>query len=120
MSIRERIIRLRELKNMNKSNFAEFCKIPQPTYNKYENGERNFPLEIILQIAEQCGVSPVELLADELGLSGRVGTELDYTDPMIESVASMMASMPAEKRRDVFNYTAEKKQLIDLLKSKAG
>lgn len=69
MSVRERIIEFKHKKNLNQSDIARLSGIPQPTYNKYEKGERPFPLESILKIADALKVNPIELLRDECGLT---------------------------------------------------
>ncbi len=118
MGVRERIIELRQANRLNKTQFAKKIGMPQPTYSKYESGERKFPLESVLQIARAFSINPLELLWEELGLSG-TSAEKDYTDPIIEKTAQLMEDMPPEKRREVFNCAQEKKLLTDLLKQKA-
>ena len=69
MSVRERILEFKHKKNLNQSDIARLSGIPQPTYNKYEKGERPFPLESILKIADALEVNPIELLRDECRLT---------------------------------------------------
>ena len=69
MSVRERIIELKNQRNLKQTDIARLSGIPQPTYTKYEKGERAFPLEAILKIANAFNVNPLELLKDECGLS---------------------------------------------------
>lgn len=69
MSVRDRIIELKNQRNLKQTDIARLSGIPQPTYNKYEKGERAFPLDAIIKIANALSVNPLELLKDECGLS---------------------------------------------------
>lgn len=69
MSVRDRIIELKNQRNLKQTDIARLSGIPQPTYNKYEKGERAFPLDAIIKIANALNVNPLELLKDECGLS---------------------------------------------------
>lgn len=77
MSVRDRIIELKNQRNLKQTDIARLSGIPQPTYSKYENGDRAFPLDAIIKIANAFNVNPLELLKDECGLSDtEVNTKL--------------------------------------------
>ena len=69
MSVRDRIIELKNQRSLKQTDIARLSGIPQPTYNKYEKGERAFTLDAIIKIANALSVNPLELLKDECGLS---------------------------------------------------
>ena len=118
MGVGQTIKRLREEHNLTQMQLAKMSGVPQSSLSLFETGEREISLTYATRLASALGVSPLELLWEELGLSG-TSAEKDYTDPIIEKTAQLMEDMPPEKRREVFNCAQEKKLLTDLLKQKA-
>ncbi len=60
--ITERLIRLREEKKLTKKDIAEFLKIDQSTYGKYELGKRQPDYDTLLKLADFFDVSVDYLL----------------------------------------------------------
>ncbi|MBC5688035.1 helix-turn-helix transcriptional regulator [Mediterraneibacter sp. NSJ-55] len=53
----ERIRELREDRDITQQKIADFLHVTQKTYSRYENGERNIPTEILIQLADYHHVS---------------------------------------------------------------
>lgn len=58
----ERIRNLREDKFLTQETIAHALNITQRTYSRYENGDSNIPLEILVKIAEYHNTSTDYLL----------------------------------------------------------
>lgn len=48
---------MRSLRNMTQKDFAAYIGIPQPTLSAYENGKNNPTVDVLIEIADKCGVS---------------------------------------------------------------
>lgn len=53
----ENIRNLREDADKTQTEIAEYLKIKQPTYSKYELGKINVPIEMLIKIADYYDVS---------------------------------------------------------------
>lgn len=58
----ERLVQLREERKLTKKQMAEFLKINQSTYGKYELGKREPDIEKIIELADYFNVSTDYLL----------------------------------------------------------
>lgn len=52
-----RLKELREERNIKQTNIAKILQIRQNTYSQYENGQRQLPVDILIQLAEFYHVS---------------------------------------------------------------
>lgn len=52
-----RLKELREERNIKQTNIAKVLQIRQNTYSQYENGQRQLPVDILIQLAEFYHVS---------------------------------------------------------------
>lgn len=57
-----RIRDLREDNDLTQTNLADYLKITQRTYSRYENDERAIPVEILCKLADYYGTSVDYLL----------------------------------------------------------
>ena len=57
MKMRMRIRDLREDKDMTQTQIAEYLMCDQSLYSKYERGEREIPLNLIIKLADYYNVS---------------------------------------------------------------
>ena len=48
---------MRNHRHMTQKDFAAYIGIPQPTLSAYENGKNNPTVDVIIEIADKCGVS---------------------------------------------------------------
>ena len=48
---------LREDSNFTQSNLADFLHIKQNTYSQYENGQRQLPIAVLIQLAKYYNTS---------------------------------------------------------------
>ncbi|MDY3846674.1 MAG: helix-turn-helix transcriptional regulator [Eubacteriales bacterium] len=48
---------LREDSNLTQSNLADFLHIKQNTYSQYENGQRQLPIAVLIQLAKYYNTS---------------------------------------------------------------
>ena len=53
----QKIKTMRSLRNMTQKDFAAYIGIPQPTLSAYENGKNNPTVNVLVEIADKCGVS---------------------------------------------------------------
>lgn len=57
MNMRLRIRDLREDKDLTQKQISEYLMCDQSLYSKYERGEREIPLNLIVKLADYYGVS---------------------------------------------------------------
>lgn len=58
----ERIKNLREDNDLTQKQVADILNIAQRTYSGYENGTRNFPIQVIVELAKYYGTTTDYLL----------------------------------------------------------
>ncbi len=63
--IAERLRELREICDFTAEELAEAVGISVEDYEKYESGEKDMPISVLLELAEHCGVEPGILLTGE-------------------------------------------------------
>lgn len=62
MELYERIRNLREDNDLSQDKLAEFLKVSQPTYSRYESGRLDIPTEILIALSKYYQVSVDYLL----------------------------------------------------------
>ena len=78
---------------ISQSQVARDLNITQATYNRYENGQRQIPNNILLQMADYFGVSSDDIL----GRPGQSEIKLKEKEtPQIRIVSGWMEKMPKE------------------------
>lgn len=65
LEIAQRLRELREICDFTQEELAEAAGIPVEKYAKYENGEKDLPISVLLEVCEKCGVEPGILLTGE-------------------------------------------------------
>lgn len=63
--IADRLRELREICDFSVEDMAEAAKISVEEYTKYEAGEKDMPISVLLELAAHCGVEPGILLTGE-------------------------------------------------------
>ena len=65
MEIAERLRELREICDFSMEELAEAVGVSKELYAKYESGEKDLPISVLLEVAQRCGVEPGTLLTGE-------------------------------------------------------
>lgn len=58
MEIAERLRELREICDFSMEELAEAVGVSKELYAKYESGEKDLPISVLLEVAQRCGVEP--------------------------------------------------------------
>ena len=64
MEIAERLRELREICDFSMEELAEAVGVSKELYAKYESGEKDLPISVLLEVAQRCGVEPGTLWED--------------------------------------------------------
>jgi len=91
---------IRKRSGISQSQAARGLNIPQATYNRYENGQRQIPNYILLSMAEYFGVSADEILGRQSSES-----QSDSSPKTAESriISEGVDRMPPEDREKALN-----------------
>ena len=65
MEIVARLRELREISDFSVEEMASAVGVSVEEYTRYESGEKDLPISVVLEVAEKCGVEPSILLTGE-------------------------------------------------------
>ncbi len=99
--------RFRELRgNFKQYEFARRLGVNQTQYNRYEQGKRLPPDEIIIRVAETCGLEPEQVIWGE-GYAAPQNRNSDLQS-LIDSLSRLVRLLDAETLEDLYVYLKEK------------
>jgi len=106
MKTYQEIIRdLRKDRDLTQTDIANVLDIKQQGYSKYENGENEMPIRVIVALADYFGVSVDYLLGRPKGGQGYEVLESKVSgDTTVETVVSDILSLDLPNRDAVVDY----------------
>lgn len=103
--LRELIRDLREDHDLRQKDVADYLNIAQQTYSNYENGNREIPIEIVIQLSRFYKVSTDYLLGAENGYLGSSNLERPYLgDITMHDVMYDIQKLNTKERRDLLKF----------------
>ncbi len=93
----QRIVDLRKDAELTQNQLGKKIGVSQQIIASYENGQRNFPIVRLLDLAEVLETSPCELL------TGKTEKQNKHTSRLDEQLAAVK-KLPAKKRQFVSDF----------------
>jgi len=93
----QRIVELRKDSDLTQSQLGKEIGVSQQIIASYENGQRNFPIVRLLDLAEVLEISPCELL------TGSIEPQPKHKSRLDEQLAAVK-KLPAKKRQFVSEF----------------
>lgn len=96
---------LREDSDIKQKAIAEYLGVSQQTYSNYENGHREIPLWVVVQLSKYYKVSTDYLLGADSGYLGNTNLSGKYLgDITMHDVVYDLQKLNAKDRRDLLKY----------------
>lgn len=96
---------LREDNDIKQKAVAEYLGISQQTYSNYENGHREIPIWVVVQLSKYYKVSTDYLLGADSGYLGNTNLNGKYLgDTTMHDVIYDLQKLKRKDRRDLLKY----------------
>ena len=96
---------LRKDKDLKQKTVATYLGVSQQTYSNYENGHREIPLWVILQLSKYYMASTDYLLGADTGYLGNTNLNGKYLDDItMHDVVYNIQQLNAKDRHDLLRY----------------
>ncbi len=96
---------LREDNDIKQKTIAEYLGVSQQTYSNYENGHREIPIWVVVQLSKYYKVSTDYLLGADFGYLGNTKLSGKYLgDTTMHDVVYDLQKLKAKDRRDLLKY----------------
>lgn len=103
--LRELIKDLREDHDLKQKTVAKYLNVSQQTYSNYENGRREIPTWVVVELAKFYKVSTDYLLGSDSSYLGGVNLKNTYLDnTTMHDVIYDIQRLKRDERRDLLRY----------------